>query len=593
MEGFSDHEMLHLPAETAAIVDIAFDTRSYRSSKKVIRYVKKGRGEFKSIPNSAPRRFAVLTQALSKQNETLDSLYPYLDQFEQAMPSIELARSGGRKLDLDQYKFLDAVVEETLRESGFPFLLKSNDEVNAWIKETTAAVSETFEREPAFVQSGEAVARTITGLAFQIRYLLSGLTQRYQKEGSNDAVWGFVGMGIRMIRTSILTDVMARTSVHIDEGMQTSFSTTLQKFLDDNINPDYFDRKDTALEGLQQMIGRLPGMQEDIRASLHEIVQQITLPELAENLSHVQNSIPPAETIHRPWGHIVLTFRDPKGNPQFYVSNEPLGATILASRNHVWGFETESFDLGGSQPAYGLQKTDSCLISPEGKVSATLAGQMANLNIGQETHESLQRTERSCRRWLQEYWERLPAIFGDSLNLQPLFCIVDKGRTTLLYPASAGKRMREMIGETVEAVDEKKLCEELGILVYEDFEAYSLPWAIDHAPAEKRGEIIHLHSQQKSRREARKVLYSSLGGVVPEYRWLVEKLAPFGVTEVVGGDSHGKGSHSKLYRGDKFETFTKDNRRHSQPLHMSVLYHTLEHLGIDYREFIDSLDLDS
>jgi hypothetical protein len=75
---------------------------------------------------------------------------------------------------------------------------------------------------------------------------------------------------------------------------------------------------------------------------------------------------------------------------------------------------------------------------------------------------------------------------------------------------------------------------------------------------------------------------------IPNFRRLVEKLAPFGVHET----NRGKGSHGTLCMAGKEErnqTTWYALRHKVDPLPIPYVWETLERLGIGYQDFYESL----
>ena len=77
---------------------------------------------------------------------------------------------------------------------------------------------------------------------------------------------------------------------------------------------------------------------------------------------------------------------------------------------------------------------------------------------------------------------------------------------------------------------------------------------------------------------------------IPNFRRLVEKLAPFGVEETTRGGSHGT---LRLHGKEKRNQTTWYALRHkANPLPIPFVWECLERLGMEYQDFYESLSAD-
>jgi hypothetical protein len=229
----------------------------------------------------------------------------------------------------------------------------------------------------------------------------------------------------------------------------------------------------------------------------------------------------------------------------------------------------------------------SCRVDDRGKVYFGPYDRLAPPPVDdgyRETARLVGRIEAACHRTLLSAWENYPDLFGHLDCHGPLVLIRTAAATVLLCRSEARAEIQSLRNWTPqEDADTALLLDRVRMRA-------QAPWA--GFVLERRGksfaESVRSDERKLWRAKLRKQFERER---IPNFRRLVEKLAPFGVHET----TRGKGSHGTLrLRGREGETEKNQTtwyaiRHKAEPLPIPYVWETLERLGIGYQDFYKSL----
>lgn len=534
----------------------------------------------------------VLTLAQQIDGADFDPLLPFLQLCDELWPYSE---SVGPYEPPDETAVASTaeLLMLAVSQGGMHEYFQPRPEVEQWIAHMADRVLTILR---AYVddrgEGGKHFIPLLLGTAVALHDLVGGLTPYFQRvQDRTRKEYSFVAHVIAGIRRALLSVIVRdfRTAVRVAAGQDVLPS--LQGEIRRHRVKPYALPSRAEFQNVRFYLQRLAADQDDLGEVLANLGGIDQLPLLASSLRacpffnpRKSESRGPERVL--PFGQIVLVdcYGEHDEHTFYYTADGVAHETILA---HSCPDPARTVDveiISMLQPADGftLSAVLSCCVDDRGKVYFGAFDRLAPPAEGADYAEAARKAalvDVACNRALLDEWENYPDLFARLDTLGPLILVHSHQGKFLLCRAECVREIQSLRGWTPRAERETQaLLERIRLTSQGSWVSVLLERQREEVP-----ELPESDPRRKWRALIRKRMERHR---IPDFRRLVEKLAPFGVEET----NLGKGSHGTLRMPEGRKQTTWYALRHkADPLPMPFVWECLERLGIGYQDFYQSL----
>jgi hypothetical protein len=510
-----------------------------------------------------------------------DPLLPFLEACETLWPYAESVGSNEAlnppAVQSTQDLLLLAVAEGSMHE-----YFKPHPEVEEWIARLADRIRDVLLGQEG-VGGGDRDRRLalVLGTAVTLHDLLGGLApyfQQIQDKGRKE--YSFVAHVISDIRRALLWTVLRDLPLEGDDFPQ----HRVKRFA----LPSRAEFRYVRL-----FLERLAADQEDleeIAAARRDFEQLPVLAQALRGCPFLDGAGPERKEMDRvlPFGQIALVqmYGPAHEHVVYYTADGVAHQTHLAHScpDREQGTDVDIIPLLPADGGWTWEGVLGCRQDDQGKVHFGRVDRLAPpAEDGgyQEAAQVIGRAAAACHRSLLQEWENYPELFARLDTLGPVVLVRTPTATILLCRSDAEPAIQVLRGWRPQEEEETRaLLDRIRMRT-------PGPWA--GLILQQRGAVQPEHRTTDLRKMWRAKIRKQMERErIPNFRRLVEKLAPFGVHET----TRGKGSHGTLClegKEERNQTTWYALRHKADPLPIPYVWECLERLGISYQEFYESL----
>jgi hypothetical protein len=522
-----------------------------------------------------------------------DPLLPFLERCDEMWPYSESVephdQNGHPAVQSTQDLLMVAAAEGSMHE-----YFKPHPEVETWTEAMAArAVGLLRDHLEEAADGAQQMGPLLLGTAAALHDLLGGLAPYFQRV-QQDRVrkeYSFVAHAIADVRRALLWTIVRDIRTELGgflPGVEECLRLRVKR---------YALPARAEFTSLRIILERLATDLDDLAEIVSVLYSFDLLPSLASSLAGCP--LPsPSENGHRgtekvlPFGQVALVQTyGPQDEHVLYYTVDGVGHETQLAHSCAdpdLGVEaTLTPLLPAGTSGFTWENVLSCRVDDRGKVYFSPYDRLAAVPEGeryQEAARQIGRVEAACHRRLLQTWENYPDLFAHLDTHGPLVVVRTTAATVLLCRAEVVGEIQALRGGTPQEDHETRaLLEQVRMRV-------QVPWA--GFVLERRGKAVAESARGDERKLWRAKIRKQIERErIPNFRRLVEKLAPFGVHET----TRGKGSHGTLRlpggdgKTDRNQTTWYAIRHKAEPLPIPYVWETLERLGIGYEDFYQSL----
>ncbi len=520
--------------------------------------------------------------------QTCDELWPYSESVGPFEPAEPATVESTREL------LMLAVSQGTMHE-----YFKPHAEVEQWVAGMAGRIRAELH---AWAAEGgtinEHLLPLLLGTAVALHDLMGGLAPYFQRvQDRTRREYSFVAHVISEIRRALLWAVVrdlrigAKTPAEAD-----SLLIGLDNFQRHRMKL-YALPSRSEFQNVRFYLERLAADQDDLEDVIATLNSFDLLGELAVCLrgspaftAPVGESRGPEKVL--PFGQVAVIQAYGDGAEQllYYVVDGVGHETVIAHSCPDPNLGADAEMMPMLQPGCGftLGNVLTCCVDDEGKVYFSPVDRLASPPADDRytaASPTVNRIDAACHRVLLEEWETYPDLFARLDTLGPVMLVRLGSEKYLVCRSECLREIQNLRGWTPQSPEKtKELLDRIQLQVPDTWISLVLHRQDSPRPEEP--------AEGDPRRKWRALIRKRMErNRIPNFRRLVEKLAPFGVRETTAG----KGSHGTLLRAGREErkqTTWYALRHKADPLPITFVWECLERLGIGYQDFYQSLEED-
>jgi hypothetical protein len=522
--------------------------------------------------------------------QTCDELWPYSESVGPFEPAEPATVESTREL------LMLAVSQGTMHEFFTP-----HAEVEQWVGGMAARIRAELN---AWAADGGVINQhllaLLLGTAVALHDLMGGLAPYFQRvQDRTQKEYSFVAHVISEIRRALLWAVVRDLSIGTKSQAEAdSFLAGLENVQRHRLKL-YALPSRSEFQNVRFYLERLAADQDDLEDAFATLTSYDLLGDLASRLQKTPAFTAPAgesRTAEKvlPFGQVALiqSYEDDGTEQLLYYVVDGVGhETVIAHSCPDPDLAADAEMMPMLQPGCGftLGNVLTCCVDDHNKVYFSPIDRLAPPPDDERYTAAkpiINRIDTACHRVLLEEWENYPDLFARLDTLGPLMLVRLGSEEYLVCRSECLRELQNLRGWTPQSnADTRALLERIHLEVEVPDTWMSLVLDRQDNP---QPELPEGDPRRKWRALIRKRMERNR---IPNFRRLVEKLAPFGVRVTTTG----KGSHGTLLRSGREErkqTTWYALRHKADPLPINFVWECLERLGIGYQDFYQSLEED-
>jgi hypothetical protein len=542
----------------------------------------------------APTAFYQRILALANQIDgaDFDALMPFLEACDEMWPYSESVSpydiSDHPNVRSTQELLMLAVAEGSMHE-----YFKPHPEVEQWISGMADRVREVIRSYDSV--DGTARLPLVLGTAVALHDLMAGLAPYFQRvhDKQQHKEFSFVAHVIGDIRRALLWTILRDLWPEEAGAVGPQTPARSDGFSMPRVKQFALPSR-AAFKFIRCFLQRLAEDEEDLAEIAATLDGFDLLPKLVDALrtcpfASGKDAARKGSDKVLPFGQFALVQTyGPRGEQVLYYTVDGIGHhTHLAIRSPdpALGTTAEMVPLLPADGGFNWEGVLACRLDDRGKVYMGRVDRLAPPLANEEYEEATRiigRVDAACHQTLLQEWENLPELFARLDTLGPVVLVRTQNASILLCRSAVLQEIQAFRSWKPQSENETRaLCERIHMQGQGAWGGLIL---------KQRGAVIPESRSVDMRKVWRAKIRKQMEHErIPNFRRLVEKLAPFGVQET----TRGKGSHGTLrLQGDTQErnqTTWYALRHKAEPLPIPYVWECLERLGIGYQDFYKSL----
>ena len=519
--------------------------------------------------------------------QTCDDLWPYSESVGPFEPAEPATVESTREL------LMLAVSQGTMHE-----YFKPHAEVEQWVAGMAGRIRGELQ---AWAAEGGVINQhllpLLLGTAVALHDLMGGLAPYFQRvQDRTRKEFSFVAHVIGEIRRALLWAVVRDLRIGAKTPAEAeALLTGLDNFQRHRLKL-YALPSRSEFQHIRFYLQRLADDQDDLEDVIATLNSYDLLGSLATCLQDLQavGANPGDGRVSDkvlPFGQVALVQAHGDGDEQllYYVVDGVGHETVIAHScpDPDLGADAEMVPMLQPGCGFTLGNVLTCCVDDRGKVYFSPIDRLAPPPEDEgyaAATPTIDRVDAACNGLLLEEWENYPDLFARLDTLGPLALVRLDTAKYLICRSESLREIQDLRGwATQSEEDTRTLLERIRLKVPGSWVSLVLDRHDSPRPEPTDGD-----PRRKWRALIRKRMERNR---IPNFRRLVEKLAPFGVRET----SAGKGSHGTLLRSgseERKQTTWYALRHKADPLPITFVWECLERLGIGYQDFYQSLEDD-